>query len=234
VFLSAVEQIFHPNLHANFHRRPKCPVNAGAQADHLADSYRMKEIHMIDRGRDHRLPAMPNRRNCARKVNEVHDLSAEETAHHVGVIGQCDFEVFGNRFPDGPCLQIAHELRMLRASVLTQITHGERGGLPVQWFGGLRHLRRKPQYANAKRMMVALLRPGDLDCVLVVRPDEEPRRIGFGCGSAWALAAAVAIVAATLEDAAIDGRIRRGGAYAIVKIAKGRSGGNGGCERGCG
>jgi hypothetical protein len=78
--------------------------------------------------------------------------------------------------------------------------------------------------------MVALLRPCDLDCVLMVRPDQKARRVSFGCGSAWALATAVAVVAATLQDASIDGCIRRGGAHAIVKIAKGRSGRNRGGE----
>jgi hypothetical protein len=83
-------------------------------------------------------------------------------------------------------------------------------------------------------MMVALLSPRDLDCVLVVRPDQKSRGVGFGRSGAGALAAPVAVIAATLQNTGINGRIRRGGAYAIVKIAKGRSGGNGGCERGCG
>jgi hypothetical protein len=117
---------------------------------------------------------------------------------------------------------------MLQASVLTQITHSECGGLPVQRFDGLRHLGRKLQHADSKRMMIALLCPGDLDCILLMGPDQKARSVGFGCSSAWALAAAVAVVAATLQDAAINSRIRRGGAHAIVKIAQGRSGRNGG------
>jgi hypothetical protein len=55
--------------------------------------YRVQEIHVIDGGRDHGAPRMPDGGQSASQVDQVHYFPAEYVAECVGVVGEREFGI---------------------------------------------------------------------------------------------------------------------------------------------
>src|SRR5271157_3520217 len=93
--------VLDPHLHSDFHRRVENSVYAGLQDDHVADEDRVQKADVVHRCSYYRLSCVPPRRESATKIDQVHDVTAQDVAKNIRVIGQRNLRVFGTRFTDG-------------------------------------------------------------------------------------------------------------------------------------
>src|SRR5271165_1258914 len=94
-------RILNRDLYSDFHRRVEHPVHAGFQDEHVADADRVQKADVVHRCSYYRLSCVPPRRESATKIDQVHDVTAQDVAKNIRVIGQRNLRVFGTRFTDG-------------------------------------------------------------------------------------------------------------------------------------